>query len=90
MKEEEFVHLSELIGPKGIPFDNDDVLEDDDDEDLKSDPVSQMDMKVCVSWTLFPSLVFELKYSGPPSILLQGVCGEGHWQFQCCRGANDS
>lgn len=38
--------LSELLGPKGMAFDNDDVLDDDaDDEDLKNDPISQMDMQ---------------------------------------------
>lgn len=45
-KEDEFAFLSEMIGPKGMAFDNDDVLDDSDDEDLKSDPVSQMDMQV--------------------------------------------
>lgn len=29
-----------------MAFDNDDVLEDSDDEDLKNDPVSQIDMQV--------------------------------------------
>lgn len=38
--------LSEMLGPKGMAFDNDDVLEDADDEDLKNDPISQMDMQV--------------------------------------------
>jgi hypothetical protein len=45
-KEDEFAFLSEMIGPKGMAFDNDDVLEGSDDEDLKSDPISQMDMQV--------------------------------------------
>lgn len=45
-KEDEFAFLSDMIGPKGMAFDNDDVLDDSDDEDLKSDPVSQMDMQV--------------------------------------------
>ena len=45
-KEDEFAFLSEMIGPKGMAFDNDDVLEDSDDEDLKNDPISQMDMQV--------------------------------------------
>lgn len=45
-KEDEFAFLSEMIGPKGMAFDNDDVLEDSDDEDLKSDPISQMDIQV--------------------------------------------
>ncbi|KAJ7610789.1 armadillo-type protein [Roridomyces roridus] len=42
---DEFEYLSELIGPKGMAFDNDDVLEEDDDEDLKNDVVSTMDMQ---------------------------------------------
>jgi len=29
-----------------MAFDNDEVLDDSDDEDLKNDPVSQMDMQV--------------------------------------------
>jgi hypothetical protein len=35
-----------MIGPKGMAFDNDEVLDDKDDEDLKNDPVSQMDLQV--------------------------------------------
>ncbi|KAK7063933.1 ARM repeat-containing protein [Favolaschia claudopus] len=42
---DEFEYLSELIGPKGMAFDNDDVLDEDDDEDLKQDPISTMDMQ---------------------------------------------
>ena len=45
-KEDEFAFLSEMIGPKGMAFDNDEVLDDKDDEDLKNDPVSQMDLQV--------------------------------------------
>jgi len=41
---EEFQMLSEMLGPKGMAFDNDEVLDDNDDEDLKNDPISQMDM----------------------------------------------
>ncbi|KAF8899297.1 armadillo-type protein [Infundibulicybe gibba] len=44
-KEDEFAFLSEMIGPKGMAFDNDDVLDESDDEDLKNDPISQMDMQ---------------------------------------------
>ncbi|TEB38615.1 ARM repeat-containing protein [Coprinellus micaceus] len=44
-KEEEFAFLSDMLGPKGVAFDNDDYLDDNDDEDLKNDPVSQMDMQ---------------------------------------------
>ncbi|KAJ7150409.1 armadillo-type protein [Mycena filopes] len=42
---DDFEFLSELIGPKGMAFDNDDVLEEEDDEDLQQDPVSTMDMQ---------------------------------------------
>jgi hypothetical protein len=45
-KEDEFAFLSDMIGPKGMAFDNDEVLDDNDDEDLKNDPVSQLDMQV--------------------------------------------
>ncbi|KAJ8502780.1 hypothetical protein ONZ45_g11446 [Pleurotus djamor] len=44
-KEDEFAYLSDLIGPKGVTFDNDEVLEASDDEDLKSDEISQMDIQ---------------------------------------------
>ncbi|GAW03271.1 ARM repeat-containing protein [Lentinula edodes] len=44
-KDSEFEFLSELIGPKGMAFDNDDILDDSDDEDLKGDPISQIDMQ---------------------------------------------
>jgi hypothetical protein len=37
-----------------MAFDNDEILDDNDDEDLKNDPVSQMDMQVSVQ-TLLPT-----------------------------------
>ena len=46
-KADEFAFLSEMLGPRGVAFDNDDALTENDDEDLKSDPVSTMDMRVC-------------------------------------------
>jgi len=45
-KADEFAFLSEMLGPKGMAFDNDEILDDNDDEDLKNDPVSQLDMQV--------------------------------------------
>ena len=45
-KADEFAFLSEMLGPRGVAFDNDDALDDNDDEDLKNDPVSTMDMRV--------------------------------------------
>lgn len=35
-----------MLGPRGSAFDEDDVADDNDDEDLKNDPISQMDMTV--------------------------------------------
>lgn len=35
-----------------MAFDNDEILDDNDDEDLKNDPVSQMDMQVSVQTLL--------------------------------------
>ena len=38
-----------MLGPRGVAFDNDEALDQQDDEDLKNDPVSTMDMQVCVT-----------------------------------------
>lgn len=48
-KPDEFAFLSEMLGPKGVAFDNDDYLDDNDDEDLKNDSISQMDMQVRIT-----------------------------------------
>ncbi|KZT44292.1 ARM repeat-containing protein [Sistotremastrum suecicum HHB10207 ss-3] len=42
-KKDEFEFLSEMLGPGGANFDNDEDV--DEDEDLLNDPVSQMDIK---------------------------------------------
>lgn len=47
-KADEFAFLSEMLGPRGANLDNDDIFDDDDDEDLKNDPISQIDIKVNV------------------------------------------
>ncbi|KAG1747560.1 armadillo-type protein, partial [Suillus lakei] len=44
-KQEEFAFLSEMLGPRGVNFDNDDILEEMDDEDLRNDAISQIDMQ---------------------------------------------
>ncbi|KAG6849551.1 hypothetical protein H0H93_007499 [Arthromyces matolae] len=44
-KDDEFAFLSDMIGPRGMAFDNDDILDQSDDEDLKNDPISEMDMQ---------------------------------------------
>ena len=65
--------LSEMLGPKGVAFDNDEVLDDIDDEDLKNDPISQMDMTV--RWLAAPrSHTLTLPYPGSSHCVLQGVC----------------
>jgi hypothetical protein len=38
--------LADLIGVGGMPFDEDEVLANNDDEDLQKDPVSQIDLRV--------------------------------------------
>lgn len=75
--------LSDLIsGPGGLPFDNDDLLEAVDDEDLKNDPVSQMDMKVGEGSA--PAEVTNAAddlLSDPPSVVLQGLRSTEHEQL---------
>ncbi|EPQ60043.1 ARM repeat-containing protein [Gloeophyllum trabeum ATCC 11539] len=44
-KEDEFAFLSDMLGGHGMTLENDDLLEDTDDQDLRNDPVSQMDMQ---------------------------------------------
>jgi hypothetical protein len=48
LKEDEISYLSDMIGPKGpITLDNGDLANDMfDDEDLRRDPVYNMDMQV--------------------------------------------
>lgn len=45
LNKEEMAYLSDMLGPRGTTFDNDAGL-DIDDDDLKADPVSQIDIKV--------------------------------------------
>ena len=36
-----------MLGPKGVALDNDELLDaNDDDDDLKNDPVSQINLQV--------------------------------------------
>ncbi|KAF8641001.1 hypothetical protein AX17_000646 [Amanita inopinata Kibby_2008] len=44
-KKDELDFLSDMIGPKGVTFDNDDILDEYDDEELKNDPVCQIDIQ---------------------------------------------
>lgn len=68
-KDDEFAYLSDIIGPKGMAFDNDEVLDSNDDEDLQNDPVSQMDMQVRRSLSrkcIVSVILNSLGYIGPP------------------------
>ena len=73
--------LSEMLGPKGMAFDNDEVLDDNDDEDLKSDPISQMDMTVRPAQGATATDVKPFCTPGPSHRILQGVCFPKHQQF---------
>ena len=43
-----------MLGPRAGAFDDDDIPNDIDDEDLKNDPISQMDMTVRAFIPMFP------------------------------------
>ncbi|KAA1471630.1 ARM repeat-containing protein [Dentipellis sp. KUC8613] len=45
LKQDELAFLSDIIGVKGSAFDDDDYLDDGDDEDLRNDPISQIDLR---------------------------------------------
>lgn len=56
-----------MLGPRAGAFDDDGLPDDNDDEDLKNDPISQMDMTVRPSF--FPSPFYIHRLSGPPTTL---------------------
>jgi hypothetical protein len=61
-RKDEFEYLADVLGNKAVGFDADDILADNDDEDLRSDPVSQLNIQVC----LFFFLALDLSaYGGP-------------------------
>lgn len=81
-KEDEFAFLSDMLGPKGMAFDNDELLDDHDDEDLKNDPVSQMDMQV--SRHFFQNYFLpEGVFKGPSRFFPTRLCNPQHNQFLC-------
>ena len=51
--------LSDMLGPRAGALDEDNIPDDNDDEDLKNDPISQMDMTV----RLFPSSPTSIPFS---------------------------
>lgn len=81
--------LSEMLGPRGMAFDNDDALEDNDDEDLKNDPVSTMDMRVCLFFVVSTMCIRRLTWAVIDTLdnLLQGVRGAEYGQLLCSRPA---
>ena len=80
-KEEEFAFLSDMLGPKGMAFDNDEVLDDSDDEDLKNDPVSHMDMQVSLDYILSVSFDINVFHSGTSRIFSPRMCRSQHKRF---------
>lgn len=46
VKDDRYAFLADMIGVGGVPFDEDEVLANNDDEDLQKDPVSQIDLRV--------------------------------------------
>jgi hypothetical protein len=46
VKDDRYSFLADVIGVGGVPFDEDEVLANNDDEDLQKDPVSQIDLRV--------------------------------------------
>jgi len=49
VKDDRYAFLADLIGVGGVPFDEDEVLANNDDEDLQQDPVSQIDLRAHVT-----------------------------------------
>ncbi|PCH34394.1 ARM repeat-containing protein [Wolfiporia cocos MD-104 SS10] len=45
VNEEQMAWLSDYLAPNGKPFDDDEAMSSGEDEDLRNDPVSQMDMR---------------------------------------------
>ena len=86
-KDEEYALLSEMLGPKGVALDNDELLDaNDDDDDLKNDPVSQINLQVIdlasqlweILFTLMPGLLGWVppEFCLPESTQLQPGCGK--------------
>ena len=46
VKDDRYAFLADALGVGGVPFDEDEVLANNDDEDLQQDPVSQIDLRV--------------------------------------------
>ena len=65
-----------------LPFDNDDILDESDDEDLKNDPVCQMDVKVRPSQWLLSYLPLKELSVDALDIVLQRVRSQKHKQLQ--------
>ena len=46
VRDDRYAFLADVLAGGGVLFDEDDVLANNDDEDLKNDPVSQIDLRV--------------------------------------------
>jgi importin-9 len=59
VKDDRFSFLADMIGVGGPSFDDDDVIANNDDEDLRKDPVSQIDLRVSPSAPVFSLAVID-------------------------------
>lgn len=69
-----------------MAFDNDEILDDNDDDDLKNDPISQIDIQVKMegtfSWETYSHLTL-----GPPSVFPARMCCSECHQLSTNRGS---
>jgi hypothetical protein len=56
VRDDRFSYLAEVMGPGNMSFDEDDVFTNNDDEDLREDPASQIDLRVRVQSAALISL----------------------------------
>jgi len=80
VKDDRYAFLADVIGGVGgVPFDEDEVLANNDDEDLQKDPVSQIDLRVSAAshlylqWGMFVGQVSRIL-----TIVLDLVAGSCH------------
>jgi hypothetical protein len=62
-----------MLGPRGVNFDSDDLLEETDDEDLRNDAISQIDMQVGVTGSAATRTCLT-GLSGAFGVILQRMC----------------
>lgn len=75
-----------MLGPRGVAFDNDDVLDIEEDEDLKDDPIWKMDMQASFSSCGCHAADTNTEtLSGPSHRIFPRMPVKKHWKL-CSRG----